>query len=219
MADTKTAKYDAEWWQVGTEKPPLSQCPYPHFVVPGFLPSAEGRRLLDWLEKDAKWGFRSINDFYETYDLDLRHFDLPASLSFLTEMRFHEWLRSYFGSAFNCGLDSWVDVTAQKMVTGQKIKLHTDYGEYGQSHRLLIQINRGWTIECGGLLMLFDEEFPTEVTNRHRYYNPEHCAGIGFEISPTSYHAVSQVLSGTRYTLCFSFRELRTTPTDAPRIK
>jgi hypothetical protein len=66
----------------------------------------------------------------------------------------------------------------------------------------LIQLNRGWDEANGGLLMLFRGP---EVEALDQIVPPTSRSAFGFEISNSSFHAVSQVHQGDRYTLVFSF--------------
>lgn len=186
-------------------QPEVLSDPFPHFVIPDFLSETGAERLMDWLEGNTNWKLRSIKDFYDTYDADLRSPDLPDEVDAFRAEGFLNDLRDLMGSSFNTRLGPRVDIALQKMIPGQRIALHTDYGPLGQSHRLLIQLNRKWNAENGGFLMLFDEEFPTEVSPNHIYYLPLSRTAIGFEISPRSFHAVSNVKAGIRYTLTYSF--------------
>ncbi len=72
----------------------------------------------------------------------------------------------------------------------------------GASHRLLIQLNRGWEDANGGLLVFFNSNDPADV---HRVLRPLHNTGVVFEISESSLHAVTPIQAGDRYTLVLSF--------------
>jgi Rps23 Pro-64 3,4-dihydroxylase Tpa1-like proline 4-hydroxylase len=180
--------------------------PFRHFVIHDFLEEERAEAVLSWLEAQVRWNQRSIDDFYETYDIDLRKIPLPDALECLIDEAFLGLLRERVAALLNVGpLAEKIDVAAHKLVPGYKVKIHTDFGATKQSQRLLIQLNRGWTAANGGLLMLFDEEFPAAASPNHKYYLPRHRSAFGFEISPTSFHAVSPVQQGDRYTLSFSF--------------
>jgi hypothetical protein len=75
-----------------------------------------------------------------------------------------------------------------------------------ESHRLLIQINEGWEASQGGLLMLLGSAEPESVQS---VLLPVHGSGFAFEISPKSFHAVSSIITGERYTLVYTFRKSR----------
>jgi Rps23 Pro-64 3,4-dihydroxylase Tpa1-like proline 4-hydroxylase len=95
-----------------------------------------------------------------------------------------------------------IDVSAHRLVPGQVIRLHNDYIEDAETHRFLIQLNRGWQATQGGLLMLFAEE---DASSLQHVILPIHASGFAFEISPSSFHAVSKVKRGERYTLVYTF--------------
>ena len=73
---------------------------------------------------------------------------------------------------------------------------------------MLVQLNRGWDDANGGILMLFAGSRAEDV---ERMVRPTHASAVSFEISPTSFHAVSTIHSGERYTLVYSFRRFRPT--------
>jgi hypothetical protein len=95
-----------------------------------------------------------------------------------------------------------MDITAHKLNRSQKIRIHNDARPDGETHRFLIQLNRGWNEANGGLLMLFRGP---EVEMLDDVIVPTSRSAFGFEISAASYHAVSQVYQSDRYTLVFSF--------------
>ena len=61
---------------------------------------------------------------------------------------------------FSCKLKNKVEVVAHRLSNNQTIKIHNDYIEEPdfelESHRLLIQLNRGWSENNGGFLILFN---------------------------------------------------------------
>jgi Rps23 Pro-64 3,4-dihydroxylase Tpa1-like proline 4-hydroxylase len=106
------------------------------------------------------------------------------------------------GVLLSASLKPQIDITAHKLNRTQKIRIHNDCRQGGETHRFLIQLNRGWNEANGGLLMLFGG--PT-VEMLADIISPISRSAFGFEISQASYHAVSQVHHGDRYTLVFSF--------------
>jgi hypothetical protein len=54
--------------------------------------------------------------------------------------------------------------------------------------------------------MLFSSGDPADV---HRVLRPQHLSAIAFEISPASFHAVSQMHGGARFTVIYSLRARR----------
>lgn len=95
------------------------------------------------------------------------------------------------------------EVNAHKLLLGQTMKIRNDYIGGDETHRLLVQLNRDWTDDCGGMLMLFSGPTVEDVA---RLIRPRHASSMAFEISPASYHAVSTIRSGERYTIVYSFK-------------
>lgn len=188
------------------EKVTVHEKPFTHFVVPNLLGSKTRTALINWFEEEAPWRPRH-EDFYDSFNMNLREAHLPKNLSFLIEYSYLNVVRGQMEKIFSTKLASKIDVAGQKMIHGYRLGIHTDFIPEQQcySHRLLIQLNRGWTVENGGLLILLDHENPSPESKTHKYYLPYNSSGYGFEISPRSFHAVSPVRHGERYTLCFSF--------------
>ena len=179
--------------------------PFRHFVIPEFMIASVCETLLTWFELVAPWQLHVEDGFYDCFNLDLQSVDLPDDLKFLTADSTAAQLREWVGRRFSVQLGPEIDVAAHKLIPPHRMGIHTDFGPIGQTHRLLVQLNRGWSVQNGGLLMMFDEPEPRELSDTFRYYLPHHGMGIGFEISANSYHAINPVAHGERYTLCFSF--------------
>jgi Rps23 Pro-64 3,4-dihydroxylase Tpa1-like proline 4-hydroxylase len=175
--------------------------PFRCFTVSQVVSMELEQALLAWFESEAPWRL-TVMDFYEQYEFDFRDVDLPVSLKPLfSEDTLHE-LRQEIGTLLGASLKPQIEITAHKLNRSQKIRIHNDARPDGETHRFLIQLNRGWTEANGGLLMLFRGP---EVETLADVLPPTSRSAFGFEISTASYHAVSQVHQGDRYTLVFSF--------------
>ena len=113
-------------------------------------------------------------------------------------------MKSLVESTFNVKLTDRVDLTAHKLLPGQKIRIHNDFIPDAETHRVLIQLNSGWKDENGGILMLFNSDNASDI---HRAFRPLHNSCVAFAISPQSFHAVSTIHASERYTLVYSFYE------------
>ena len=113
-----------------------------------------------------------------------------------------ECVKGLVQDAFEVVLSDRIDVTAHKLLPGQRIRLHNDYIPGAETHRVLVQLNRGWEDENGGLLMFFNSSDPADI---HRILRPSHNSCVAFEISPDSNHAVTTIHGGERFTLVYSF--------------
>jgi Rps23 Pro-64 3,4-dihydroxylase Tpa1-like proline 4-hydroxylase len=166
------------------------------------LPKPLADSALAWMETDAPWSLRIAN-FYEQWEMHLDETTLPSGLApLLHRSTVGCFVRTMFGPFTDVKLDL-VEVTAHKLLPGQTIRIHNDYVEGGESHRLLIQLNRGWTDSQGGLLMLFDS---SRIDDVRRVIRPLHASATAFAISAKSFHAVSTIRGGERYTLVYSFK-------------
>ncbi|MCY4304401.1 MAG: 2OG-Fe(II) oxygenase [Aestuariivita sp.] len=174
--------------------------PFDHFVASVTNPDSCGA-WLEWLEKDAPWEL-TVTDFYEQYEFSLLHVRLPPVVGLLACRETLESLRSRMFHHFGILLSERVDVTAHKLLTNQTIRIHNDYIPGAESHRLLLQLNREWHPQFGGLLMLFKGSSPETIS---KIVEPRHGSVQAFAISPRSYHAVSTVHGGERFTVVYSF--------------
>jgi len=175
--------------------------PFPHFTVSQALSKESEQAFLAWLESEAPWQL-SVMDFYEQYEFDFKDVNLPERLKhFFSESGLDE-LRNRVGALLGASLKPTIDITAHKLNQTQRIRIHNDARPGGETHRFLIQLNRGWDEANGGMLMLFSGP---EVEALDAIIPPVSRSAFGFEISNASYHAVSQVHQGDRYTIVFSF--------------
>ena len=175
--------------------------PFPYFVSPQALSSSFSNELLTWLENDAPWKLVET-DFYEQYEFSFFDIQLPSEISFLTSPEYLSLVKSRVESLFSVKLKTRIDFTAHKLISGQRIRIHNDYIPNCETHRLLIQLNKGWEDENGGMLMFFNSGNPSDV---HKIFRPTHNSSVGFAISPDSHHAVSTIHTGERFTIIYSF--------------
>jgi Rps23 Pro-64 3,4-dihydroxylase Tpa1-like proline 4-hydroxylase len=157
--------------------------------------------MLRWLETDAPWRLR-IAEFYEQYEFSFLDADLPTDVGKIFSREALDTLKREMEQTFAVTLADKIDIAAHKLVPGQKIKVHNDFIPGQESHRILIQLNRGWSQENGGVLMFFNSDDARDI---HGAFLPAHNTSVAFEISPRSFHAVSAIASGHRYTLVLSF--------------
>lgn len=176
--------------------------PFGHVTALDVLPLDIAESTLRWMETDAPWRLR-IADFYEQWEIHVEATILPDALKTLVAPEFIRRLADTLLTPLaDTGLEL-AEVTAHKLLAGQTIKLHNDYIDGAESHRILLQLNRGWQDAQGGHLMLFGSAAADDV---ERIVRPIHRSGFGFAISPKSFHAVSTIKSGERFTLVYSFK-------------
>lgn len=174
--------------------------PFEHLTGYAQLPDG-GSEWLDWLETEAPWKL-TVAEFYEQYEFSLRHVSLDPALQCLVAAETVNALKERMLEYFEQPLSDRVDVTAHKLVPPQTIRIHNDYLSGEESHRLLLQLNRGWSPEFGGYLMFFEGPEPESVSS---VIEPRSGSVQAFAISPRSYHAVSTVHAEERFTIVYSF--------------
>ena len=175
--------------------------PFRYFLANQCLNLEVEQNLLAWFEAGAPWHLVRT-DFYEQYEFSLFDVTLPTSLRSLLSPDLLFQLRISIENAFQCCLTDKIELAAHKLIPGQRIAIHNDYLIGGETHRLTIQLNREMNDGDGGFFMLFNSFNASDV---HRVLRPLSGSAIGFEISPSSYHAVSRLHGGERYTLVYSF--------------
>lgn len=176
--------------------------PFAHATHAQPLPAQLCDAALTWLETDAPWRLR-IASFYEQWELHLDPQTLPVDLHPMLAGETVDALQRRLLAPLARAPLRLTEVTAHKLVSGQTIRVHNDHRPRGETHRLLIQLNRGWADEQGGLLLLFGSAAADDV---RRILRPAHRSAMAFEISPQSFHAVSTIQRGERYTLVYSFQ-------------
>jgi Rps23 Pro-64 3,4-dihydroxylase Tpa1-like proline 4-hydroxylase len=181
----------------------VRQEPFPHSTCSNLLPSQLCEGLLDWFETDAPWKLRTAS-FYEQWEMHVEQCILPQEFRCLLCNETVSVLAEQMLTPLSSKAVRLTEVTAHKLLPGQTIRIHNDFVEGEETHRLLLQVNRGWRESNGGLLMLFSGPRPEDVS---RVLRPLHGTLFAFKICPNSFHAVSTVRSGERYTLVYSFRD------------
>ena len=179
----------------------LELTPFRYGLIGGCMEQSLASAMLEWLEDGAPWKLR-VADFYEQHEFSFDDVVLPDALAGSFSSHALEELRRHIEERFGVELSTRIDVTAHRLTHGQRIKIHNDFIPGEESHRLLIQLNRGWEDSNGGLLVFFNSNDPADV---HRILRPLHNTGVVFEISESSLHAVTPIQAGNRYTLVLSF--------------
>ena len=179
--------------------------PFPHFEAENFLHSGLADALLEWFEREAPWQARKLNGYDGYSDLSLQLGDLPSEFDFLLSPESLSVLRTCVGTNFGMAPQGYVRVTAHRLLAGAMLRPHTDIASLRFTHRLLIHLNRGWTRDNGGLLCLFDGDPASKGHRKRKLVLPAHRSAFAFEVSDRSFHAVTRVVAGERYTLSYTF--------------
>lgn len=175
--------------------------PFPYAITTRAFNDEMSYAILEWLRTEASWKLVET-DFYEQFEFSLVDANLSPCLKFLGDRIFIDSLSAEIEKLFGVRLAEKVDVTAHRLIKGQRIRIHNDYIFGGETHRLLIQLNHGWRDENGGLLLFFNSPDPSDI---HKVFRPVHNTAIAFAISSDSNHAVTTIYGSERFTLVYSF--------------
>jgi len=182
--------------------------PWPHFHVGQVLSHEMADRLLTWLETTDLFLPRR-EEFYRSSAFHLSPQNVPDHLSDFVSTETLKALMNKVEQLFGINFHERFSVSANRYGPSQGTLIHTDYvdvarrDEYFFTHRFLIYLNRDWQESNGGWLGLFNSANESDLA---KTVAPANNTGIGLVISPRSYHAVSAVTRGNRYTLNFTFR-------------
>lgn len=131
--------------------------------------------------------------------------------------------KDLFENQFNCVIGNHFTVVGHKMVPGQLVGLHNDSPEQDrgriENFRLVYYVDRDFQDEKGGHLILFGSRDVSDVLDAVR---PIFNSAILMQLSDTSFHAVSRVRRGTRYSIVASYWGypiLFTAPAEQDRVR
>jgi hypothetical protein len=179
--------------------------PFSFFFVNAAFSEEQCAALEKLFSQDLEWQHRD-GAFYRCSICDVTEI-IPAT--FQTEILAR--MREITGLP----LVNRVLVTVQRMEPGQVIGIHSDRPFLGyEIARLVVQLNKQWQAEHGGVLELFESPEGKAVLG----VNPEYNKAVGFLLHPDSYHAVTEVTQ-PRQTVVFNFWHMANTPELAAHVE
>ena len=179
--------------------------PFPFFLVDAAFSAEQCAALEQLFSQDIAWQHRDAA-FYRCSLSDVTGI-IPAT--FQTEILAR--MREITGLP----LVNRVLVTAQRMQPGQVIGIHSDRPLLGyEIARLVVQLNKQWQAEHGGVLELFTSPEGEAVFGVNPIYNK----AFGFLLHANSYHGVTEVTQ-PRQTVVFNFWHMANTPELAAHVE
>jgi len=179
--------------------------PFPFFLVDAAFSEEQCAALEQLFSQDIAWQHRDAA-FYR------------CSLSDVTEIihaTFQTKILARMREITGLPLVNRVLVTAQRMLPGQVIGIHSDRPLLGyEIARLVVQLNKHWQAEHGGVLELFSSPEGEAVFS----VNPEYNKAFGFLLHADSYHGVTEVTQ-PRQTVVFNFWHMANTPELAAHVE
>ena len=183
---------------------PLEIYPYKPFFSNYSIDECLKESIQNWLLNDAQWNLVEAS-FYTQYEFSLKDTELPHFLKFIISTEYLSDLKARMEKIYAVDLLDNIDVVAHKLTKGHVIKIHNDFlneDSIKESHRLLMHFNSNWNVENGGLCMIFTNN---DASSIHNIIVPTGNLLQSFEISENSHHAVSEIYSGERLTIIFTF--------------
>ena len=179
--------------------------PFPFFYDNSAFSEEQCAALEGLFLQDGEWQHRD-GAFYRCSLMDVtEHVPATFQMEVLGRMR----------EITGLPLTNRVLVTAQRMQPGQVIGIHSDRPLVGyEIVRLVVQLNKHWQAEHGGVLELFSSP-ESEAVFR---VNPEYNKAFGFLLHVDSYHAVTEA-SQPRQTVVFNFWHAANTPELAAHVQ
>jgi hypothetical protein len=172
--------------------------PFPFFFVNAAFSEEQCVALAQLFSQDIDWQHRD-GAFYRCSICDVTEI-IPAA--------FQREILARMREITGLPLVNRMLVTAQRMQPGQVIGIHSDRPFLGyEIARLVVQLNKNWQAEHGGVLELFSSPESEAVLG----VNPEYNKAVGFLLHADSYHAVTEVTQ-PRQTVVFNFWHMANTP-------
>ncbi|SFX76049.1 2OG-Fe(II) oxygenase superfamily [Thermoactinomyces sp. DSM 45891] len=184
--------------------------PYPFFRCNEFFNQKTSNMLIDFLENNPYF-VGTKGDFYEQTMFPLTEKILSDELIPILDNENRKIILENAEEYFGVKLKKDFFATAHRLLPGQETGIHNDYLEtpsnykYGFTHRIIVYINRVWNHHNGGLLGIYSSDKSEDLVTT---IEPIHNTAVGLSFSKTSFHDVSKVLDGERYTVNFSFLAL-----------
>lgn len=126
-------------------------------------------------------------------------------------------------SEMNAVIGTHHTVVGHKMVVNQMVGIHNDSPELDrgrtENFRLIYYVDNNYSDDKGGHLLLFGSNNATDIIDAVR---PLFNSAVVMQLSDKSYHAVSRVRSGVRYSLVVSYWGyplLFTAPGESERVR
>lgn len=179
--------------------------PFPFFQVTSAFSLAQCAALERVFSQHGEWQERD-SAFYKCSLRDVTE-EIPAA--------FRAEVISRMCEITGLPLVDRVVVTAQRMMPGQRIGVHSDRPLLGyEIARLVVQLNTHWQPEHGGVLELFAAPNSDAVFR----VSPEYNEAFGFLLHVDSHHGVTMVTQ-PRHSIVFNFWHAANTPELAAHVQ
>lgn len=176
--------------------------PFEHCLLSNWLTPAEELSVLNALERETQWR-RQKEHFYTHSSIDLSQIEVSAEYGPLCSREKLSTLKLIMEKMFGIPFSNEIRVWMHKMVPGDGIGIHNDNCE--SELRMVLQLNRGWRTSNGGISVLLSKD-GTHFLDR--MYKPISNTAIAFLTTKTSYHAVTDVMEDTRFSIVYVLKRV-----------
>lgn len=176
--------------------------PYRHLRMYPILEPTLAQRALSWLRHTEAWA-RQEGAFFRHDTFALSPDVVPPEATQIVSPKTLGSLRAILQSRFATEVEPFALVEAHRSTMRDGIGLHTDADV--SEIRLMLNLNAHWTPSQGGVLQLQDRPERLGHSCRRVRYRPLHNSATAFRTAADSYHRVSPVQEGERYTLLYRF--------------
>ncbi|XP_070616600.1 prolyl 3-hydroxylase OGFOD1 [Erythrolamprus reginae] len=179
----------------------LDPAPFPHCVIPGFIPNEDFLEDLqrELLSLDFHQKCNDLYKFKQSDDLKKRGGPRVAALRKILFEEFRSWL----SDVIQVDLEPTIDLSCAKYEYTDTLLCHDDELE-GRRIAFILYLVPPWHKDDGGTLDLFgtDDHFqPSQIV---KSLVPSWNSLAFFEVSPVSFHQVSEVVSKEKCRLSVS---------------
>lgn len=186
------------------------EAPFPHGHLNGVFSEDLALLLGEWLRSGShEWKFvDEPNIRVRTFYWDSEGAPDPVADHLTIDLM--QDIRRRCEALVGCRLEPVFRVSGNVQLPGDGSLVHTDFfgartdHPFFFTHRLIVYLSPDWQPAHGGVLGLFEaiDGKPAEILNAQ--FN----TGVFLKMTENSFHAVSAIRAGSRYTMVFSFVEV-----------
>jgi Rps23 Pro-64 3,4-dihydroxylase Tpa1-like proline 4-hydroxylase len=170
-----------------------SHKPFNYTVLPSFMDESFLKEVAKELESE-EW-FPKNNDLYTFLQTDDLKISEKPNLHKMKEVIYSPEFRSFLQGVTGIELNSVVDISASKYWSGCQLLCHDDELEGRRIAFIFYLVPDDWSEEDGGTLDLFDVDAAGQPRTVTESILPAWNNFLFFEVTPTSFHQVAEVLS------------------------
>jgi hypothetical protein len=188
--------------------------PYKHFVFEDFFGKENAAFVTERLQEIKQWTYRvgGTDDMWEHKFTQGAADELSAYL-FSAVGPIRTLMEDEFGVELSHAV---TDISAHKLMAGQRVAVHSDNPTLGNpTHHFIVNFTPAYAGEMSGYGLICYQKSLEAV---HTALQPVADTGFAFEANNHSFHAVSKVLKGPRFTVVYSFWHVGNTTANHTRI-